>query len=167
MKYRKLRIAWSVCWGVVCVLLFCLWVRSFWWVELYVGQVSSQRFIGIGILPGAFGGTIDSAPNSFSMPTDEWLKNTERTLSRIAANKERILKKYPHANRAPPLPSRFWGIFFIGLGGVWVPFWFLGILTATLAALPWLRFQFSVRTLLLATTAVAVVFGLIVYTVRG
>lgn len=30
MKYRKLRIAWSVAWGVVAVSLCMLWVRSHW-----------------------------------------------------------------------------------------------------------------------------------------
>src|SRR5690242_15343552 len=29
MKYRKLRIAWSVVWGVVAALLIVLWVRSY------------------------------------------------------------------------------------------------------------------------------------------
>ena len=33
MKYRKLRIAWSVAWGVVAVLLCVLWVRSYWWAD--------------------------------------------------------------------------------------------------------------------------------------
>jgi hypothetical protein len=27
MKHRKLRIAWSVTWGMACVLLIALWVR--------------------------------------------------------------------------------------------------------------------------------------------
>jgi hypothetical protein len=30
MKHRKLRIAWSVAWGVVTVLLVTLWVQSYW-----------------------------------------------------------------------------------------------------------------------------------------
>jgi hypothetical protein len=30
MKHRKLRIAWSVAWGVIAVLLVALWVRSYW-----------------------------------------------------------------------------------------------------------------------------------------
>src|SRR5262245_48974732 len=30
MKYRKLRIAWSVAWGVIAVVLCVLWVRSYW-----------------------------------------------------------------------------------------------------------------------------------------
>jgi hypothetical protein len=33
MKYRNLRIAWSVAWGVVCLLLVVLWVRSYWWAD--------------------------------------------------------------------------------------------------------------------------------------
>ena len=32
MRFRKLRIAWSVAWGVVAVLLIVLWVRSYWMV---------------------------------------------------------------------------------------------------------------------------------------
>ena len=35
VKFRKLRIAWSVGWGLVAVLLCVLWVRSYWWVEVY------------------------------------------------------------------------------------------------------------------------------------
>jgi hypothetical protein len=30
MRFRKLRIAWSVFWGLACVLLIVLWVRSYW-----------------------------------------------------------------------------------------------------------------------------------------
>src|ERR1043165_6999457 len=29
MRFRKLRIAWSVFWGIACVLLIVLWVRSY------------------------------------------------------------------------------------------------------------------------------------------
>ena len=29
MRFRKLRIAWSVAWGVACLLLIVLWVRSY------------------------------------------------------------------------------------------------------------------------------------------
>jgi hypothetical protein len=30
MIYRKLRIAWSVGWGIACVLLIVLWGDSYW-----------------------------------------------------------------------------------------------------------------------------------------
>ena len=44
----------------------------------------------------------------------------------------------------------------------------LGVLIAVgSAGLPWLPWKFSLRTLLFATTLVAVVLGLIVYAVRG
>src|SRR5262245_51891917 len=33
MKHRKLRIAWSVAWGLLAVLLCVLWVRSYWWYD--------------------------------------------------------------------------------------------------------------------------------------
>src|SRR4051812_46809034 len=42
MKYRKLRIAWSVGWGVACVLLIVLWVRSFWWRDYAYARVVSS-----------------------------------------------------------------------------------------------------------------------------
>jgi hypothetical protein len=44
--------------------------------------------------------------------------------------------------------------------------WLLIILTAALAGVPWIRWRFSLRTLLIATSLVAVVLGLIVYAVR-
>ena len=30
MRFRKLRIAWSVICSIACVLLIALWVRSYW-----------------------------------------------------------------------------------------------------------------------------------------
>jgi hypothetical protein len=36
MRYRKLRIAWSVAWGVLAVLLLTLWVRSYGRLDLPV-----------------------------------------------------------------------------------------------------------------------------------
>jgi hypothetical protein len=44
-----------------------------------------------------------------------------------------------------------------------VPFWLLIIATIVLGSFPWLPHRFSLRTLLIATTLVAVVLGLIVW----
>ena len=33
MRFRKLRIAWSVACGLACVLLIVLWARSYWWCD--------------------------------------------------------------------------------------------------------------------------------------
>jgi hypothetical protein len=34
MRFRKLRVAWSVVWGVVAALLCVLWVRSYWHMDI-------------------------------------------------------------------------------------------------------------------------------------
>src|SRR4051812_47765657 len=42
MKFRKLRIAWSVVWGVVAVLLILLWARSYWrWGAFFSPPINS------------------------------------------------------------------------------------------------------------------------------
>jgi hypothetical protein len=43
------------------------------------------------------------------------------------------------------------------------PYWSLVLVSAALAIGPWLRYRFSLRTLLIATTLAAVVLGLIVW----
>jgi hypothetical protein len=42
MNYRKLRIAWSVGWGVLTVLLIALWVRSYRWQDQVFHKVSHR-----------------------------------------------------------------------------------------------------------------------------
>src|SRR4051812_21196701 len=57
MKFRKLRIAWSVFWGVACVLLVVLWVRSFFATDSLMWAVRDKgwtcltsRNAGLGFL---------------------------------------------------------------------------------------------------------------------
>src|SRR5262245_26868849 len=45
MKYRKLRIAWSITWGVMATLLCVLWVRSYWWDEAI--QIAPAKYVCI------------------------------------------------------------------------------------------------------------------------
>ena len=40
MKFRKLRIALSVTWGVACLLLIVLWVRSFYFGDVILWSVT-------------------------------------------------------------------------------------------------------------------------------
>ena len=44
MRFRKLRIAWLVAWGVACVLLVVLWVRSYWREEDIGGRFVRVAF---------------------------------------------------------------------------------------------------------------------------
>ena len=48
-----------------------------------------------------------------------------------------------------------------------VPAWFPVVLFALLAAAPWIRWRFSLRTLLIATTLIAVGVGLAAYALRN
>src|SRR6185436_7674145 len=52
MKHHKLRIAWSVAWGVVAVLLCVLWVRSYSWADTLAFPVTSTHLLGVGSAQG-------------------------------------------------------------------------------------------------------------------
>src|SRR6187200_769128 len=47
MRFRKLRIAWSVFWALACVLLIVLWVRSYWWCDI-LGYRKGQTTVAVG-----------------------------------------------------------------------------------------------------------------------
>jgi hypothetical protein len=68
-----------------------------------------------------------------------------------------------------PYPYRVWGVFdFHTLDGViaYAPYWFLILMSILFGTAPWVLRRFSLRTLLIATTLVAVVLGLIAYAAR-
>src|SRR5690349_371221 len=50
MNYRKLRIAWSVVWGLAAVLIVVFWARSYWdFDELWIPVASESAY---GVLSG-------------------------------------------------------------------------------------------------------------------
>jgi hypothetical protein len=153
MRFRKLRIAWSVFWGLAAVLLIVLWVRSYWWADLLAyrrGQTYVAVATGRGIacfrwqlfhpwvtvgnklgweLLGGPAGTIDSG-----------LKPLQWTRVKDAVT-----------------------VFGLVISA---PCWYCVTLFATLSAVPWISWRFSLRTLLITTTLVAVVLGLFVYALK-
>jgi hypothetical protein len=50
--------------------------------------------------------------------------------------------------------------------GIALPYWLIVVLFAPLAAVPWLRLRFSLRTMLIATTLVSVVLCLAAFALR-
>src|SRR4051794_22609027 len=48
MRFRKLRIAWSVFWGVACVLLIALWVRSYLWIDSITMPIGTKSAAQVG-----------------------------------------------------------------------------------------------------------------------
>jgi hypothetical protein len=138
MKYRKLRIAWSVAWGVVAVLVCVLWVRSYYWYDFTQGPAG-----------------ITSASGSLYV-------RKEVAIIRFAGLRTLL----------PPLAANPLGMFSIASkgaivqpapGGITLPYWLLLSFIAGITIVPWLRWRFSLRTLLITTTLVAVLLGLFVW----
>jgi len=150
-KLRKLRIAWSVFWGVACVLLIVLWVRSYQWEESASGP-----------LPGASGFILDSIPSRLEIQ----LWDGHLSWEVIRYSQESL--KARHIERSPFRGTGFGFYSRPHYCIIHIPYWFLSISTAILTAVPWLRYskRFRLRTLLIATTLVAVVLGLAVWAGR-
>ena len=140
----KLRIAWSVGWGVIALLLCVSWIHSYW--RIYVLEVPIARKASVGI--ESWTGEIilswyvtNALPWDFqSYPAKGW-PNAHWKFTTTAP--------WPHGWIVLPYP--------------------LAVVFASLAAFaPWVRWSshFSLRALLIATTLVAVVLGLVVWGVR-
>src|SRR4029079_6900571 len=72
MRFRKLRIAWSVLCAIACVLLIALWVRSYWWWDWYNSGTVARANVTIGSTEGELGiiirlGTLPDAPRPYSL----------------------------------------------------------------------------------------------------
>jgi hypothetical protein len=148
MRFRKLRIAWSVGWGILAVLLTVLWVRSYWRVDfMRLGEdrvcmsIDGSVHTLCVIFGPSFGGTLFSRDHVFRFN----LGTPKYSLLGVGYD---------------PFEYGTWAV---------VPHWFLVLLFATIgtyAFTPWLHWHFSLRTLLIATTLLAVVLGVAVWTAR-
>src|SRR3954471_20686925 len=151
MRFRKLRIAWSVMWGVAAVLLVVLWVRSYWWydirgyyspvgslsLESQHGKVKVYTAIGHARGGGFVGGTVYDKDNRNGPRLERW------GFSHSLLQPFDLYMAMPH----------------------WLPI----LLLATSGVVPWIRWinwRFSLRSLLIVTTLVAIVLGLIVWVAK-
>jgi hypothetical protein len=128
MRIRKLRIAWTVAWGVVAVLLCVLWVRSY----LVYDQVVVYWPKGL-----------------------VWF---------FAYSNKGMYIISTYGLLAPQIHAGWW---FFGRNrwgtAVYLPYSLTMFAVCAVAFAPWIHYRFSVRALLIATTLVAVVLGLIVW----
>ena len=150
MKYRKLRIAWSVAWGIVAVLLCVFWVRS----------VSFSRDESVWIYTPRGGVTL----------VNLYGKAILKVAIRAGAVPNVVTGMQSSVNPQPELSfygMKFYAGFLLRRGSnnfdLFMPYWFLTLLSLSLAPLAWLHRRFSLRTLLIATTLVALALGLIVW----
>jgi hypothetical protein len=144
MRFRNLRIAWSVAWGLVAVLLCVLWARSYWQWDSVKVRTSFRNQMNVWSKMGfihsytGFRGGITPSVEVLSFP----------------------VSSFPHVEQ--------WGWKWED-GSHWEakwPHWFAAAIVAALAYVPWLSSRFSLRTLLIAMTLIALVLGAIVYAVR-
>jgi hypothetical protein len=144
-KFRKLRIASSVAWGVVAVLLFGLWVRSY----------SKNDIITRGMVPGP-GYMFSSVNGELSVARFKTVAGGVSKGWSAWTNPSNYPRSWRNSLATEFLGFRYWSFF------VAVPHWSIVLLSATLSALPWLQWRFSLRTLLIVTTVVALLLGVIV-----
>jgi hypothetical protein len=147
VRFRKLRIAWSVVCLIACVLLIVLWVRSYSYQQSLYAHFPVGGYLQITGCEGVI----------------EIIVNDEKLPPGLRFNDDafRGRKVLPWSFGFTPR-SRFGG---------WridcnVPYWFAVALGVACSVVPWLPSRFKLRTLLIATTLVAVVLGLIVWAAR-
>jgi hypothetical protein len=138
--------------GIACVLLIVLWVRSYKWNDyrykcvygmraLLLDSAHGQVAISTTLLPATFG-------SNWSESGSDDMDGTPGAIQRFTENKLGFAVMTDTNNFSVVLPH-----------------WFALALIATCAAAPWMQWskRFSLRTLLIATTLVAMVLGLIVW----
>jgi hypothetical protein len=143
MKYRNLRIAWSVACGILCLLLIGLWVRSYWCIDTASFVLGGKSF--------AFWSEPGRAKVVYLL--DDSSRNYWYFRSGMLVDSE-----------YDPIVFRCNGNF--RTGSVICAHWLVAIPIAMLAPISWLPWRFSLRTLLIAITILALALGLITTTSR-
>jgi hypothetical protein len=143
---RYLRIAFSALCLIACALLCVLWVRS------YTTRDRWTSGIGIHCITGS---TVNGRLRFSALHWD----NTAPSLvihssEPVTINSTRETLWAFHFRR------------FSSHNYLSVPIWFAILFSAALSITPWLYWRYSLRTLLIVTTLIAVVLGVVVYAVR-
>jgi hypothetical protein len=157
MRFRKLRITWTAICGIACVLLLVLWVRSYWHRDyLYAGLIVRQAKV-----TSIYGQLIVLW---FLADEPDWARGSQTAEEWSSwVSKYGLSGNSTHAPAtASDVPTLCWLADSYGVT-VFLPHWFVILLTGMLGVVPWIRWRFTTRALLIATTLVAVVLGLAVY----
>jgi hypothetical protein len=158
MRFRKLRIAFSATCLIACVLLIVLWVRSYWRSDNALGPMSKST----AVLLSSYHGRLSAIVEQIEIPKWDYSHNS-RAEQLAATSSASVGRTF----------ARLFVIRFISQkknSGVSLPYTYPVLLTCALAVVPWirhLRWSYSLRTLLIAVTLVAVVLGLIVWISRA
>src|SRR5256885_1076167 len=139
MRFRKLRIAWSVLWGSVAVLLIVLWVRSYWLVETIRLPTTGRNQLEIGSLTGwlLIGMPHDPMPiRDSTRGVTAWSTYHRRVddLHDVLASGSFMVKE---GERLPPVDLRA-----EFPNHIFLPYWLPVLVAIALTGAPWLRWRF-------------------------
>jgi hypothetical protein len=170
LKYLRLA-ATALC-LTACVLLIVLWVRSY---ERSIDvdlAVSSRAGVGLRIKNGTIAAQFGDSRQSrlLKLAVNELFNEIEDEDFPPVRSIRSVQYDFSVMNSPPPpppQPSRKQGIsdFRWRAGYVRAPFWCITLAVAAVACIPWISWskRFSLRTLLIATTLVAVGLGMVIY----
>ncbi len=139
---RYLRIAASAVALATCVWLAIQWTHGPWVRRCLEWMSPTPQYLSVGSTGSALGFSVE--PRYFSGA--EFIS----------------LEPYPYYHEEP-LPTKLGFLFWKDeySCGFFAPFWALIPLSLLLSASPWIRWTYSIRTLLITMTLIAVVLGLI------
>lgn len=144
---RYLRITWTVFCGLACGLIVVLWVRSYWWLDMLQVPGGNGNKATFFSCQGALRVTMLRAIESRARLT------SEPTSVVVIAKPDNVFG----------FEAKRFGTGF----SVTTPCWFWTTFAAAVGVVTWIRWRFSLRTLAIATTLVAVALGLIVWISHG
>jgi len=149
MKYRKLRIAWSVAWGIVCLLMITLWVRSHAKYSRIAYPVTRNLTLAAVSLRGKVVIATSDRLNTRNLQVEVGPSEL--------VNSDSYGAMFLLAVRRRPNSS-----------GLRIRYWAMVAVTLVCVAAPWATtpWRHSLRTLLIATTLIAVLLGAIVYAMK-
>jgi hypothetical protein len=132
MRFRKLRIAWTVGWGLMVVLLIAIWLRSYWFVDvIYVARSHSVAW-----MQGLIFFDSEIYHNAPAPPVHHFGPVATRFI-------------WNHH-----------GVGVLSIYGHFIQIWLLAPFVIVVAVMPWVRQRFRLRTLLIVMTLLACLLGL-------
>lgn len=165
-QLRYLTIGWTVFWLLACILLIVLWGRSYSVADICGLTFNFEKRTNFASEKGRIFLII------LDCQTYIWAIGKPREWD---IRSEPLSHLYPTARTEQELLQqmnvpKFPGFYFKSLGGFYkivVPHWFVIVVATSVAAFPWCLWQFSLRSLLIFTTLVAVGLGVIVWAIRS
>jgi hypothetical protein len=158
---RRLKIAWSVFFTLLTVALCVLWVRSYWWLDGVTRGVPDGAGYKLISLKGELG--LWRYSSHIGATIVGWHRGVMPAADLSALSAREMLPGVIVISYVRPIVKTNWPY------AVIAPHSFLIGLFATIGVSPWLswfKLRFSLRSMLIATTLVAVVLGIVAYAMR-